>query len=250
MALKHLPLAQRVEQLRRDEVRRAILAEDSLPADTSDGMAMLFDYPLERIYALGEPPNYEPQPEDSIAFQAAREGRPPLEVLYDRMLAHDGRELLMYVLMNYAKGNLDDVGDMLRHPLSVAGLSDGGAHYTHICDASIPTFLLAYWARDRPGERLPLELVVHKQTGATAELFGLHDRGRLQPGAKADVNLIDLEGLSLQLPEMVHDLPTGAGRLLQKATGYVETLVSGVSIRRGGEDTGARPGRLVRGEVS
>ncbi len=245
--LKDVPLDERVPQLRRPEVKAAILSEQPLPPDEGDGLAILFDYPMDRIYALGSPPNYEPGPEDSIAFRAQQLGRDPLDVLYDAMLTAGGQELFLYVLMNYADNNLDAVGDMLRHPRSVAGLSDGGAHYAHICDASIPTFLLSYWARDRGRGRLPLELVVHKQTAATAELFGLHDRGKLVAGAKADVNVIDFDNLALHPPRMVHDLPTGAGRLLQGADGYVVTLLSGDAIRAAGDDTGARPGRLIRG---
>lgn len=246
--LRDLPLAERVVRLRDADVKRRILSEESLPPDEGDGMAILFKYPLESIFPMGDPPNYEPAPEQSIAARAKREGREGLDVLYDAMLANDGRELLMYVLMNYADGSLDAVGEMLEHPQSVAGLSDGGAHYAHICDASMSTFMLTYWARDRSrGAKLPLEMVIHKQTDATASLFGLHDRGRLVAGTKADINIIDLEHLGLHAPRMVHDLPTGAGRLLQEAEGYVATMLSGEVIREGGKDTGARPGTLIRG---
>jgi N-acyl-D-aspartate/D-glutamate deacylase len=248
-ALIELPLADRVARLRDPETKRRILAEDPMPPPDGDGMAILFDYPLERIYAMGEPPDYEPTPETSVAELARRQGRDPLDVLYDMLLRHDGRELLMYVLMNYGEGDLSACREMLLNPQSVLGLSDGGAHYAHICDASASTFLLTHWARDRArGERLPLELVVQKQTSATADLFGLHDRGRLVVGAKADVNVIDFDNLSLRLPEMVHDLPTGAGRLMQEADGYLATVLSGQVIREGTADTGLRPGRVIRGE--
>ncbi len=196
---------------------------------------------------MGEPPNYEPTADMSVAAIAAREGRPAEEVLYDVMLRHDGRELLMFALLGYSNGSLDDMREMILHPNAVLGLSDGGAHCGVICDASIPTFMLSHWARDRDrGAKLPLELVVSKLTRQTANLYGFGDRGVVAPGYKADLNVIDFDGLALKLPELVFDLPGGARRLIQRADGYAATLVAGQTTFRDGEDTGARPGRLVR----
>ncbi|HEY2427454.1 MAG TPA: amidohydrolase family protein [Acidimicrobiales bacterium] len=242
LALAHLPLAERVEQLRRPEVRRAILAEES-PADP---LLAMINTGLGRMYPMGEPPDYEPTPDMSVAAIAEREGRPAEEVLYDLMLGHGGRELLMFTLLGYANGSLDDMREMLVHPSSALGLSDGGAHCGVICDASIPTFMLTHWARDRR-DGLPLEVVVRKMTHDTAALYGFGDRGVVAPGYRADLNLVDLPALRLRLPELVFDLPGGARRLVQRADGWRSTIVAGVETVADGEDTGARPGRLVRG---
>ena len=164
------------------------------------------------------------------------------------MLESDAGAMLMLPFFNYADGNHDAIREMLTHPAGVLGLSDGGAHCGLICDASYPTFLLTHWARDRHrGPGLPLEHVVRKQSHDTAQLFGLGDRGTLEVGKKADINVIDLERLTLHTPHMAYDLPAGGRRLVQSASGYDATIVSGVVTRRNGEDTGARPGQLVRG---
>jgi N-acyl-D-aspartate/D-glutamate deacylase len=164
------------------------------------------------------------------------------------MLESDAAAMLMLPFFNYAEGNHDAIREMLTHPAGVVGLSDGGAHCGLICDASYPTFLLTHWARDRRrGPGLPLEHVVRKQSHDTAQLFGLGDRGTIEVGKKADINVIDLEHLTLHTPHMAYDLPAGGRRLVQSASGYDATIVSGVVTRRNGEDTGARPGRLVRG---
>ena len=243
-AIADLPLAERMTHLRRPEVRHAILSEEAPHDPMLDYVCASFD----RIFPMGEPPDYEPPADQSVEGIAAREGRPAKEVLYDLMLAHDGRELLMFALLGYSHGNLDDMREMILHPNAALGLSDGGAHCGVICDASIPTFMLTHWARDRDrGERLPLELVVSKMTRDTARLYGLGDRGVLAPGYRADLNLIDFERLELRLPELVFDLPAQARRLIQRADGYVATMVAGEVTLAEGEDTGARPGRLVRG---
>ena len=163
------------------------------------------------------------------------------------MLENDGRGLLYLPTLNYTGGTLDSVGEQLAHPASVAGLSDGGAHVGTICDVSFPTTLLQWWGRDRPTGRLPVELLVHKQTRATAETVGLLDRGLVAPGYRADLNVIDFDRLALRAPEIHHDLPAGGRRLLQRAEGYRHTFVAGTEIRADGESTGATPGRLVRG---
>ena len=244
LKIAHLPLADRVAELRRPEVREAILAETSPASPLDDVIGTRMDV----LFPIGEPPDYEPAPERSIAAIAAREGRDPEAVLYDVMLQHDGRELVMKALLGYSYGNLDDMREMILHPNAALGLSDGGAHCGAICDASIPTFMLTHWARDRDrGAKLPLELVVQKQSRDTAALYGLNDRGVVAPGLRADLNVIDFDALSLALPELVHDLPGGARRLIQRADGYRSTLVAGVETMQDGEETGARPGKLVRG---
>jgi N-acyl-D-amino-acid deacylase len=244
LKIAHLPLAERVAELRRPEVREAILAEESPASPLDDVIGTRMDV----LFPIGEPPDYEPAPERSIAAIAAREGRDAEAVLYDVMLEHDGRELVMKALLGYSYGNLDDMREMILHPNAALGLSDGGAHCGAICDASIPTFMLTHWARDRDrGAKLPLELVVQKQSRDTAHLYGLTDRGVVAPGLRADLNVIDFDALSLALPELVHDLPGGARRLIQRADGYKSTFVAGEETMRDGEETGARPGKLVRG---
>jgi N-acyl-D-amino-acid deacylase len=243
MAIADLPLAERIQHLRKDEVRRAILSE-SIPDDPL--MAMIGGQSTSHMFPLGEPPDYEPTPDMSVAAIARREGRPEEEVLYDLLLRHDGRELVLFTLGGYSHGSLDDMREMLLHPNSALGLSDGGAHCGVICDASAPTYMLSHWVRDRT-DGLPLEFVVKKMTRDTAHLYGLEDRGVLAPGFKADLNLVDLEHLNLRLPEMVHDLPAGARRLIQRADGWKATICSGEVTFEDGVHTEARPGRLIRG---
>lgn len=239
-----LPLAERIAELRKPDVKTAILAEKP---DQFDGLQQFVFTSLERIYPIGEPPQYEPGPDDSVAAIAARERRDAEDVLYDLMLRHDGRELLMMALLGYSHGNLDAIKEMLLHPDTALGLSDGGAHCGVICDASTPTSILTHFVRDRQRERIPLEAAIKKMTNDTAQLYGLGDRGVIASGFKADLNVIDLDRLSLRLPELVFDLPGGARRLVQRADGYAATVVSGEVTFRDGEPTGARPGRLVRG---
>ncbi len=247
--LEALPLPARVAKLRDPGIRRQILSEKSDDGDPRIAVVMqLIEHGLHKIFPLGDPPDYEPGPEKSVRAVAAREGRDPFEVLYDWMLELDGRQLLMLAILSYSDGDLEALREMLEHPDSAFGLGDGGAHCGAICDASMTTFLLTHWARDRKrGPKLPLEWVVRKMTKDTAELYGLRDRGVVAPGKKADLNVIDWDELQLALPELVFDLPAGARRLIQRARGYEATLVSGQVTFRGGEHTGALPGRLVRG---
>ncbi len=242
--LADLPLPERVAAMRRTDLRGSLMAEDP---DEHDLLAAIIGWKWDRIFPLGDPPDYEPPPEASIAARAAREGRDPKEVVYDALLEDDGRALLMYAALNYADGDLEPVRKMLSEPQVILGGSDGGAHCGTICDASTPTFMLTHWSRDRTrGERLPLEWVVKKQTSDTASAYGFDDRGALRPGARADLNVLDYEGLRLEPPRVTRDLPSGASRLVQRAHGYQLTAVAGTVIAEHGEDTGARPGRLVR----
>jgi len=228
-----------------DPARRARLLEEARALD-EDPVVLGFMHPA-RTYPLGDPPDYEPGPETSVVALAARLGRSPWDVLYDLLLEDDGRQLLNAPVLNYSWGNLDATAEMLADPTTVFGLGDGGAHAGQTCDASTTTFLLSYWARDRARGRLTVEEAVRRLTSSTADLFGLGDRGRLLPGAKADVNVIDFDDLALQRPELVADLPSGARRLVQHSRGYLATLNAGIPVMEDGEETGARPGVLVRG---
>jgi N-acyl-D-amino-acid deacylase len=231
-----------VAELRRPEVRAEILGWEP---DSATAARLAHAY--EHTFLLGDPPDYEPAPESSLAARAAAAGVAPLEMGYDALLADEGRGLLYVPILNYSDGWLEPARQMLLDPQSACGLGDGGAHCGVICDASIPTFLLTHWSRDRTrGETLPLELVVRKQTHDTARLYGMHDRGTLEPGMVADLNLIDYDALQLVPPRVVHDLPAGGSRLVQEATGYVATIKSGVTTFEHGRETGARPGRLIR----
>jgi N-acyl-D-aspartate/D-glutamate deacylase len=238
-----LPLDEQVAAMRRPELRERFVAEMAQlgePVTTFMGPA--------RMYPLGDPPDYEPGPEQSIEGRAAAAGADVWSFLYDQLLVDDGRELLNSPVLNYVGGNLDPCFEMLSSPITAFGLGDGGAHAGQTCDASSTTFLLSHWARDRNrGPRLRVEDAVAKMTSKTAALYGLGDRGVLRPGMVADVNLIDFERLQLRRPELVHDLPADAKRLVQRADGYVSTFKSGVETFHGGEDTGARPGALLRG---
>jgi len=200
------------------------------------------------VYPLGTPADYEPEKHESIRAIAKREQRDPREVALDVLLDNEGTGFLHRPVMGYADSNLEPTFELLKSPYTVPGGGDGGAHVATVCDAGAPTFMLTHWVRDRRrGERLPLEHIVRKQTFDTANLYGLHDRGRIAVGMKADINLIDFDNLQLDTLHMIHDLPTGAPRLMQKAKGYMSTFVSGIEVTCQGEDTGARPGRLVRG---
>jgi N-acyl-D-aspartate/D-glutamate deacylase len=244
--IRDLPMPERVARLRRDEVRQALLAQQTADVDGSVTSGRLISR-FEMMFRLADPPNYEPDAATSAAATAEREGRTAGEVAYDWLLEQDGRAMIYMPFANYVNGSLDAVGEQIAHPASVAGLSDGGAHVGTICDVSFPTSMLQWWGRDRPTGRLPIELLVRKQTRATAETVGLLDRGLLAPGHRGDVNVIDFDALRLYSPEFSYDLPAGGRRLLQRADGYLHTFVAGTEIRSGGESTGALPGRLIRG---
>jgi N-acyl-D-aspartate/D-glutamate deacylase len=239
-----LPLAERVAEMRKPEVRARILADK--PADGGHPLlylAQAWNY----IFPLADDPIYEPDPSTSIAARAAARGVTPMEEAYDRLLDDDGHAMLLVAMANFENNSLDTVGRLMRRDDVVLGLGDGGAHYGMICDASYPTFLLAHWARDRKTNKLSVPEAVRMMTSVPAKVAGLADRGRIAVGYKADLNVIDYTGLRLHKPIITHDLPAGGRRLDQTADGYVATVVSGEVIAENGAPTAARPGRLVRG---
>ena len=240
-----LPWDEQVARITADpQLRRRILADAQAVAH--DPIVQGFMAP-ERSFVLGDPPNYEPTPAESVVGIAAARGADVWETFLDLLLVDGGRELLNSPVLNYSHGNLDVTRELLVHPATVFGLGDGGAHAGQTCDASTTTFMLSYWARDRGDDRLAVEEAVRQITSATADLYGLGDRGRLLPGMKGDLNVIDHDRLQLHRPELVHDLPGGARRLVQRADGYVATVNAGEVVVEGGEGTGATPGRLLRG---
>jgi N-acyl-D-amino-acid deacylase len=245
--IAHLPLAERVAQMRKPQVRARILADR--PA--ADGHPLLYlAQAWEWIFPLDDHPDYEPDRSTSILARAAAKGIAPIQEAYDRLLDDDGHAMLLVAMGNYQNNSLDTVGELLRRDDVVLGLGDGGAHYGMICDASFPTFLLAHWTRDRASGRLSVADAVRELTSVPARVAGLHDRGRIAPGYKADLNVIDHAALRLHRPVISYDLPAGGRRLDQSADGYVATIVSGQTIARDGVPTDARPGRLVRGRQS
>ena len=240
------PLAEQVATLRDPSFRDRVLAADAEHAAAAPGPRRgLQDMTV--VYELGDPPDYEPKPDASLASRAVRDGVDPMAMAYDLMLGDDGKAFLYLPVLNYGDGNLDAAGEMLAHPFTVPGLGDGGAHLGTICDASFPTTLLALWGRDRDHGRLDLAYLVQQHTRDTARTVGLLDRGILAPGYRADVNVIDYEGLTARKPSIVHDLPAGGKRLVQGADGYVATVAAGQVTYEHGEATGPLPGRLIRG---
>ena len=254
LKLADLPLEARIRELKRPEVRAAILAEqDEAPVSAvmADNLHLIIDQAIELVMPLGSPVDLEPPPETAVAAQARSTGVDPKERLYNLMCEDEGKALLLLPSLNYVDGNHDAIHEQLTHPDTILGLADGGAHVASICDASQPTYMLTHWARDRfRGEQLPLEQVVKKQTSEPANLYGLGDRGTIEVGKRADLNLIDFDRLTLPAPYAVRDLPAGGMRLLQDASGYAATVVNGVVTRENDQDTGERPGRLIRGKRS
>ncbi|MGH9139284.1 MAG: N-acyl-D-amino-acid deacylase family protein [Acidimicrobiales bacterium] len=250
-ALAHLPLAERVARLRQPEIRDAILSEQDETGPVRDLTATLvglFERALAVTFPLAAPVNYEPPLDRSVLAQALAMGKDPLAHMYDLLLEEDGTAFYGIFGSNFVSGDLGVCREMLTAPHTVTGLSDAGAHVNLISDCSASTFHLTHWARDRSrGERLPLETVVAKLTSGNAELYGFGDRGVVAEGKRADLNVIDFDNLTIQAPELRYDLPTGVSRILQPASGYVATVVAGTPTRRDDRDTGARPGRLVRG---
>jgi N-acyl-D-aspartate/D-glutamate deacylase len=228
-----------LEKLRNEDVRATVLAEMA-------ERPSLFSW--DQMFCLDDPPDYEPAPEASVASLAGRLGVTAPEFVYDRVVSGEGDALFYVPFLNYVDGDLEAVREMLCHPFAVLGLADGGAHVGTICDGSFPSTMLTHWVRDRTrGERLSLEHVVAMQTSRTARMAGLLDRGVIAPGYRADLNVIDLEHLTVRAPTVHFDLPAGGRRLLQRADGYLHTFVAGTETYVSGEHTGALPGRLVRG---
>ncbi|KQZ74951.1 N-acyl-D-amino-acid deacylase family protein [Nocardioides sp. Root151] len=246
LAMADLPLAERVSELRRPEVKERILGETNDPdPDMAMGMRVR---DFDQLFEMGEGFDYEPAKESSIGAQARRLGVSPESLVYDSLLERDGRNILYLAFSNFADFSLEPCREMLLNEHVVPGLGDGGAHLGVICDGSIYTHLLTHWGRDRhQGERLPLPYLIHLMTRRSAEMVGLHDRGLVAPGHRADLNVIDLDHLGLDLPRVVRDLPAGGRRLMQDARGYTATVVGGTVVTRDGQPTGALPGRLVRG---
>jgi N-acyl-D-aspartate/D-glutamate deacylase len=239
-----LPLAERIVELRKLDVRTRLITET--PADPTMSLYKLSRM-FELMFEMSDPPNYEPPMETSIASIARARGVTPEEVAYDIMLRNDGRAILYVAIANYARGNLDFVFPLAEHPSILMGNSDGGAHYGLICDASYPTFMLAYFTRDRKGRRLTVPEVVRALSKVPADFVGLKDRGVIAPGYKADINVIDYDRLQSRLPDVKYDLPGGGRRVNQDAVGYRYTLVAGEIIRQDDQPTGKLPGKLVRG---
>lgn len=245
LAIAGLPLAERLERMRDPEFRQRLLGET--PIDPNVPLYS-FSRRFDNMYELGEPPNYEPRPEDAIARLAAEKGVAPEELAYDLLLARDGKALLYLPFTHYVGGNLDSALALLRHKDVVIGLGDGGAHYGLICDASYPTFVLSYLVRDRAGgEEFPLAEAVKILTREPALQVNLHDRGLVAPGYHADLNVIDFDKLTLFSPEVTADLPSGGRRLVQGGAGFVATIVNGVPTILDDVFTGELPGRLLRG---
>jgi N-acyl-D-amino-acid deacylase len=246
-----LPPTERLARLRDPEVRRKLIESQVDVSGLPIPQAAQFvatGYPM--MFPLGDPPDYEPAPERSIAAIAEREGRNPREVLFDVMMERGGKGLVYLPLIGYAHGDFEALRAMMLHPQAVFGLSDGGAHCGLICDASVPTYLLTHWVRDRArGERIELERIIERQTRRTAALYGLDDRGVVAPGMKADLNVIDFDALHIHAPQVVYDLPASGRRLIQKVDGYRYTVQTGEVTYEDGEPTGALPGKLIRGPV-
>ncbi len=243
-AIAHLLFAQRIAALRDPALRARILSEE-----TADPALLARLNTWAKIFPLGDPPEYEPPPEKSVAAMAAARGVDVQALCYDLMMEKDGRAILNRPLLNYAEGDFAVIRDMMTHPHTLMGLGDGGAHVGYICDASCMTHMIAHWTRDRTrGPKLPLEFAVKRITRDSALALGLADRGLVAPGMKADLNVIDYARLGMRVPEMRYDLPAGGKRLVQQADGYVATILSGAVTYREGIATNALPGRLVWGK--
>src|SRR6201987_488436 len=241
--IAHLPLAERVAEMRKPEVRARILADKPGVGHPILIVTQMWDW----IFPLGDTPDYEPDPSTSIGARARARGVHPMEEAYDRLLDDDGRAMLLVATSNLEHNSLDTVGELLHRDDVVLGLGDGGAHYGMICDASYSTYFLAHWARDRKTGRFTVPAAVRELTSVPARIAGLGDRGRIAVGYKADLNVIDHAALQVHKPVITHDLPAGGRRLDQTADGYVATIVSGEVIAENGVPTDARPGKLVRG---
>ena len=245
LEISNLPLEQKVESMKNLDFKKKILSEK--PVSIGNPLLDEIITSFNKMFRLGEPANYEPDPELSVLSESKRLNLTPQEIVYDMLLEKDGRALIYHPLFNYEFGNLNHVETMLKHPYTIAGLGDAGAHCGAISDASFPTTLIQHWGRDRDrGEKLPLETLIRMQTYETSQLLGIKDRGLLVEGLKADINIIDFDNLTIHEPEIVNDLPAGGRRLVQKASGYSYTIVSGEIAFKDGEATGKLNGQLIR----
>ncbi len=242
-------LEEKVSRMKDESFKQKILSEE--PAVDKNHMIYTLMTSFDKQFPMDHVPNYEPPIEASIAGIAESSNKSVMEVLYEELLNNDGKTFIWAPFGPYPDHSLDFYKMIIEFESSVAGLSDGGAHCGLICDASMPTWNISHWSKNREkGEKIPLEYVVRKQTKETAETFGLMDRGQIKEGYLADLNIIDYDNLCVFKPEMVHDLPTGSRRIIQKASGYKATIKSGIVTFKDDEATGAMPGSLIRGEQS
>jgi len=254
LAIKDKSLEERVQIMRDPEFKKRCISETPIKLSGEgssvppivDRIIGEIDSIAFKLYRLGENPDYEQSAEQSLGAEAQREGVPIMDKLYDVCLELDGKQLIYFPIYNYTEFSYDNVYTMLTHPNALLGLSDGGAHVGTICDASFPAYLLLHWTRDRAKNRIPLPRAVQMLTADPADYLGLSDRGRIQVGQRADINIIDYDGLALHAPQMIQDLPAGGQRLLQTARGFRSTMVAGIEVVKDDEVTDARPGRLVR----
>ncbi len=254
LAIKDKSLEERVQIMRDPEFKKRCISETPIKLSGEgssvppivDRIIGEIDSIAFKLYRLGENPDYEQSAEQSLGAEAQREGVPIMDKLYDVCLELDGKQLIYFPIYNYTEFSYDNVYTMLTHPNALLGLSDGGAHVGTICDASFPAYLLLHWTRDRAKNRIPLPRAVQMLTADPADYLGLSDRGRIQVGQRADINIIDYDGLALRAPQMIQDLPAGGQRLLQTARGFRSTMVAGIEVVKDDEVTDARPGRLVR----
>ena len=248
-SLEGMPQAERLAKLKDPEIRAQILGEENsdLLLNKLPPLQRAIASRWDRMYVLNDPPEYEPKPEAAVEEVARLTNKTPQEFVYDFMAEGDGGGMLLFPVTNFVTGDLEPVHEMMQDEATIIGLGDGGAHCGQICDASMPTFMLTHWTRDRTrGGKFSVEWAVRRLTSETADFFGFKDRGRLKQGLKADVNIIDYDALQIRRPEVIFDLPAGGRRLVQRADGYVTTIVSGTPIFENGEATGALPGKLVR----
>ena len=266
--ISHLPLNERLSVMRDPAFKQKILnespsfredlqkaakeqksnkTEEEIKAEAEIGKKLISNY--ETQFILSDPPNYEPTREDSIAYLAEQRNQSEEEVIYDELIKDNGKSLIYACFTPYENHKLEFVETFYKLKSSVAGGSDGGAHCGLICDASMPTTNLSHWARDRSaGNKIPLELIIRKQTKDTAETYGLFDRGEIKTGMIADINIIDFEKLNVSLPKMIFDLPKGGKRLVQESFGYLATIKSGEVVYENGQATGTLPGQVIRGK--
>jgi N-acyl-D-aspartate/D-glutamate deacylase len=248
-SIMHLSVPDQAARMSEPEFRaRLLAAQTDEVADNMPGGLRINRY--EAMYELGKYPEYEPKEEDSLLARARREGRPAEELVCDILIRDEGRGMIQQPFSNYFEGNLDAVREMLTHPYALPGLGDGGAHVGSICDSSFTSTLLQYWVRDRPHGRLPIEFVFQRHARDNARWVGLNDRGVVAQGYRADVIVVDLDGMRIHRPEVVYDLPGGGRRFQQWVDGYRHTFVNGIETYKDGAPTGDLPGRLVRGARS